>query len=163
MKAGVGNQILDSAIVALTSDLLEKSVKFQGSVKEQNERSSTAKSVYLCDCTDPSNPTHDLPINNSHCRKYDMCLGCERSEVYAEHFPTIYFRVLQYEEFREKSHDVYKASMEDRHNIAIDTLERFKVEHSNGLEIYNSAYVEATDNFSSGKLILPPILQIEKL
>ena len=163
MKAGIGNQILDSAIVALTSDLLEKSLKFSGEIKADNEKSKDSVSVFLCDCADPSKPTHGIPINNDHCRKYDMCLGCERSEVYAEHIPNICYRILQHEEMRENNGDVYKISVEDRHVIALDTLKKFEFQHANGIDILASGYAYANECFANKKPLLPPILQMEKL
>ena len=88
LKTGMGNQVINTAIVALTTDMLQKAMKFQGTIREDQERSAKNKEVYLCDCTDNSKPTHNLPIADK-CKKYDMCLGCERAEVYALHLPNI--------------------------------------------------------------------------
>jgi hypothetical protein len=163
MKAGIGNQIMDSAIVALTSDLLEKSLKFSGQIKADHEKGKYSVSVFLCDCADPSKPTHGIPINNDHCRKYDMCLGCERSEVYAEHIPNICYRILQIEEMRENNGDIYNISMEDKHVIALDTLKKFEFKHSNGIDLLASGYAYANECFANNKPLLPPIIQMEKL
>jgi hypothetical protein len=163
MKAGIGNRILDSAIVALTSDLLEKSLKFSGKIQEDSERNNEIKSVFLCDCTDPSNPTHDLPINHEHCRKYDLCLGCERSEVYAEHIPFICYRILQFERGMEKNYEMYRVSMEDRHAIALDTLARFRLEHLDGENLLIAAYEKANERFINNDPMLPSIIQTESL
>jgi hypothetical protein len=163
MKAGIGNQILDSAIVALTSDLLEKSLKFSGQIKAEDEKTKDSISVFLCDCADPSQPTHNVPINHNHCRKYDLCLGCERSEVYAEHVPNICYRVLQYEEMRGNNFDIYKSSMEDRHAIALDTLKKFEFKHAGGIDLLANAYAYANECFANNKPLLPAILQTEKL
>jgi hypothetical protein len=163
MKSGVGSTVIDSAIVALTSELIDQGINFKGSIKEDEARVEENKSVFLCDCTDPSNPTHNLQINRGHCRKYDMCLGCERSEVYAEHIPYICYRVLQYESFRENNPDTFNALMADKHSIAIDTLERFRVEHSNGEELLEKAYLVANENFSNQTPMLPSILQIASI
>lgn len=163
MKSGVGSAVIDSAIVALTSELIDQSVNFKGAIKESEARVAENKSVFLCDCTDPSNPTHDLQINKGHCRKYDMCLGCERSEVYAEHIPYICYRVLQYENFRGDNADTFNALMADKHAVAIDTLERFRVEHSNGEELLEKGYLVANENFSNQTPMLPSILQIASI
>jgi len=163
MKSGVGSAVIDSAIVALTSELIEQGVNFKGAIKESEARVAENKSVFLCDCTDPSNPTHNLQINKGHCRKYDMCLGCERSEVYAEHIPYICYTVLQYENFRENNADTFNALMADKHAVAIDTLERFRVEHSNGEELLEKGYLVANENFSNQTPMLPSILQIASI
>ncbi|MEZ8714755.1 hypothetical protein AB6D81_02040 [Vibrio splendidus] len=163
MKSGVGSTIIDSAIVALTSELIEQSINFKGTIKENEARVEENKSVFLCDCTDPSSPTHNLKINRGHCRKYDMCLGCKRSEVYAEHIPYICYRVLQYECFRENNLDTFNALMADKHAVAIDTLERFRVEHSNGEKLLEKGYLIANENFINQTPMLPSILQLASI
>lgn len=158
LKSGVGNLVLNSAIVTLTNDLLEKAMSFRGEIKEDDARSSNTHHVFLCDCSDPSNPTHDLPIADQ-CRKYDMCLGCERSEVYSEHLPAICYRMLQYEERRSADPEMFKVTLEDRLHIAHDTISQFKIRHSNGLALVENAYVEANEAMANNTPLLPPILQ----
>ncbi|NQZ10508.1 MAG: hypothetical protein HRT35_25425 [Algicola sp.] len=158
MKSGLGRGVIDSAIVALTTDMLEKAMTFAGEIKEDNERSDENDVVFLCDCTDPSNPSHGLPIAG-RCMRYDMCLGCERCEVYSEHLPAICFRILQYEQKLEVDPDVFKITLEDQLNIACDTVEKFKVKHSNGMALVEEAYVIANESMQSNNPLLPPILQ----
>jgi len=158
MKSGMARTIVDSAIVALTSNMLENAVRFSGEIKEENERSEDNEVVFLCDCTDPSAPSHGLPINDK-CTKYDMCLGCDRSEVYSEHLPAIYFRILQYEEKQVEAPDIFKVTLEDRLQIARDTVEQFKFKHSNGMEIVEQAYLIASQAMLNNEPLLPPILQ----
>jgi len=162
MKSGMTRIAIDSSIIALTTNMLEKSVKFNGEIKEEIERSENNIAVFLCDCTDPSNPTHELPINGK-CMKYDMCLGCERCEVYSEHLPVICYRIMQYEKQQEEAPDVFKITLEDRMNIAKDTVEKFKVTHSNGIEVVEQAYVIANQAMLDDDPLLPPILQIGAL
>lgn len=159
MKSGVGNLVINSAIVALTSDLLEKAVTFQGKIKQNSERSESSHKVFLCDCTDPSNPSHDLPIANK-CRKYDMCLGCERSEVYKEHLPAICYRIMQYENKQTSDSEVFKATLEDRLYIARNTIEQFRVKHTHGEKLVEEAYLIANKAMVDNTPLLPTILQI---
>ncbi|SFC37088.1 hypothetical protein [Pseudoalteromonas denitrificans] len=158
LKSGVGNLVINSAIVALTSDLLEKALTFQGKIKEDGERSSDTHKVYLCDCSDPSNPSHELPIAVS-CRKYDMCLGCERSEVYSEHLPAICYRIMQYENKQSSDPEIFKVTLEDRLYIARDTIDKFRIRHQNGVELVELAYEQANNAMQNETPLLPPILQ----
>ena len=98
MKTGTGNLVYSSAVIALTNKMIEEALAFQGKIElgAEKEASTSRIPVYLCDCDDPSAPTHDVPISD-RCRHYDLCLGCERSTVYAEHIPRICYRVMQYE------------------------------------------------------------------
>lgn len=162
LKGGVGNLIINSAIVALTSDMIEKSMRFQGEIKEDSERTKETKKVFLCDCSDPSNPTHNLPIADV-CKKYDMCLGCKRSEVYVEHLPAICYRLMQYEDKRISDPELFKITLEDRLHIARDTIEQFKVRHKNGLSAVESAYKIANNAITNNTPLLPPILQFGSL
>lgn len=159
LKSGAANLVLNSAIVALTSDLLESALNFKGEIKEDSERSEDSHKVYLCDCTDPSNPSHDIPISD-RCRKYDMCLGCERSEVYTEHLPSICYRIMQYENKRSDEPEEFKALLEDRLYIARDTIEQFKIRHKNGEALIEKSYFEACEAMENNTHLLPEILQI---
>jgi len=159
LKSGVGNLVINSAIVALTSDLLEKAITFQGEIKDDSERSESVSKVYLCDCTDPTNPSHGLPISD-RCRKYDMCLGCKRSEVYTEHLPSICYRIMQYENKRVSELEEFKALLEDRLYIARDTIEQFKIRHKNGDALVEQAYLQANEAMANDLPLLPEILQV---
>lgn len=158
LKSGVGSLVINSAIVALTSDMIEKAMVFKGQIKEDRERSNDTHKVFLCDCTDPSNPSHDLPIAD-RCRKYDMCLGCERSEVYSDHLPAICYRIMQYEENRNNNIGEFNALLADRLNIAYDTLEQFKIRHVNGVVIVEDSYRVANIAMANNTPLLPPIIQ----
>ena len=158
LKSGAANLVLNTAIVALTSELIEKALDFKGTIKSKSNERIPSNEVYLCDCSDPSNPTHGLPIAG-RCKKYDMCLGCERSEVYPEHLPRIFYRIFQYEEQRGKNFSEFRAMSEDRLLIATKTIERFRNEHHQGEDIVNEAYIAAGQALDDGIQLLPPILQ----
>lgn len=158
MKSGMARTVVDSAIVALTTNMLENAMSFSGEIKEDNERSKQNATVFLCDCSDPSNPTHGLPIAE-RCTRYDMCLGCERSEVYSEHLPAICYRILQYEKKQEEAPEVFKITLEDRLYIAKDTVEQFKVRHSRGIDLVEQSYLIANQAMLDDEPLLPPILQ----
>jgi len=158
LKSGVANTTMNAAIVSLTSDLLEKSLQFKGQIRTSSQRNPDAKKVFLCDCNDNTNPSHGLPIAE-RCTRYDMCLGCERSEVFAEHIPRICYRILQYEEARAKNSEEFKDILEDRYQIALSAIEKFSVNHTSGEEIVEAAYLNANEAFALGEQLLPPILQ----
>jgi len=157
MKSGMARMVVDSAIVALTTEMLEEAMTFKGKIKEDSERSEENTSVFLCDCTDPSTPSHGLPIAEK-CLKYDMCLGCERSEVYSEHLPAICYRIMEYEEKEDVTPEVFNITLIDRLTIARDVVEKFKHQHSNGMKTVEEAYVIATAAMNNGDRLLPPIL-----
>ncbi|MGZ4161927.1 MAG: hypothetical protein ACXVNF_14175, partial [Neobacillus sp.] len=48
--------VLDLAIVAITSEKIRKALEYQGSISISH-KSKTERSVYLCECADPLNPT----------------------------------------------------------------------------------------------------------
>lgn len=158
MKSGMGRAVIDSAIVALTTDMLEQAMRFSGEIKEDSSRKKNNNVVFLCDCNDPMNPSHGYPIAE-RCTRYDLCLGCTRSEVYAEHLPAIIYRVLQYEEKLETEPEVFKAILADRLQIARDTIEQFKKKHSKGLVLVENAYITANKAMRCGEPLLPPIIQ----
>jgi hypothetical protein len=159
MKSGMARNVIDSSIVALTSTMLESAMSFNGEIKEDHERSEDNDSVFLCDCSDPLNPSHGLPIAE-RCTKYDMCLGCSRSEVYSEHLPAIIYRTLQYEKKQDEDPYVFKITLEDRLYIAKDTIEQFKVKHSQGMDLVEQSYQIANKAMLDDEPLLPPILQI---
>lgn len=160
MKTGMGNQVINAAIVALTTNMLEKAMVFQGTVCEDIERAPTNKEAYLCDCTDDTNPTHNIPVAD-RCKKYDMCLGCERSEVYAMHIPRICYRVMQYDEFASQNPMTFGGLLEDRRQIALDTINKFGSEHGRGVEIVEHGYFEAAKAMKNGTPLLPAIMQFQ--
>lgn len=158
MKSGLSNLTMDSAIVALTTDMLEKMMTFQGQIKLDNEREAGATQVFLCDCSDPSKPSHSLPVADQ-CKTYDLCLGCIRSEVYAEHLPAICYRIFQYEQQRKSDPDIFKATLDDRLHTALDTVNQFKIRHPKGKELVEHAYATANLALKENIPLLPPILQ----
>jgi hypothetical protein len=158
LKSGAAHLVLNTAIVVLTSEFLEKALDFKGTIKSKSNERIPSNEVYLCDCSDPLKPSHGLPIAG-RCTKYDMCLGCERSEVYPEHLPRIFYRIFQYEEQRSKNFSEFRAMSEDRLVIATKTIERFRNEHHQGEDIVNEAYIAAGQALDDGIQLLPPILQ----
>ncbi|HHY0428440.1 TPA: hypothetical protein ACVU44_000303 [Vibrio parahaemolyticus] len=158
MKSGLSNLTMDSAIVALTTDMLEKMMTFQGQIKLDNEREAGATQVFLCDCSDPSKPSHNLAVADQ-CKTYDLCLGCKRSEVYAEHLPAICYRIFQYEQQRKSDPDIFKATLDDRLHTALDTVNQFKIRHPKGKELVEHAYATANLALKDNIPLLPPILQ----
>lgn len=158
LKSGAANLVLNTAIVALTSELLDKALTFKGTIKTNSDEKVVSNEVFLCNCTDPSKPTHGLPIAG-RCRKYDMCLGCERSEVYPEHLSNIFYRIFQYEEQRSKNINEFRAMSEDRLIIATKTIDRFREEHHQGEVLINEAYCTASHAYNNGIKLIPPILQ----
>jgi hypothetical protein len=158
LKSGSANLVLNTAIVALTSSLLEKAIAFKGTIKINLDERDITNAVYLCDCSDPKKPTHGLPIAG-RCKKYDMCLGCERSEVYSEHIPRIFYRIFQYEALRAYNPNDFRAMSEDRLIIATKTINVFRQEHPEGEKLLNEAYDTANHAYSNGIHLVPPILQ----
>jgi hypothetical protein len=153
MKTGSGNFVYSSAVVALTTKMLEDALEFKGKIEPFKPEESERIPVFLCDCSDPTAPTHDVPIA-SRCRQYDLCLGCERSVVYAEHIQRICYRILQYEKIPSPTNDI----LADRRAIAMDCLERFRIEHPDGDLIVEQGYELANDAIEKKKPLLPPIL-----
>lgn len=160
MKTGMGNQVINAAIVALTTNMLEKAMIFQGTICEDNERDTKNKETYLCDCTDDTNPTHNVPVSD-RCKKYDMCLGCERSEVYAMHISRICYRVMQYDEISSQNPMTFSGLLEDRRQIALDTINKFGSEHGRGVEVVEHGYYEAAKAMKNGTPLLPAIIQFQ--
>lgn len=157
MKTGVGNFVFSSAVVALTTKMIEDALKFKGriistSVADQHE-SNKKIPVFLCDCEDPTKPTHDVPIAK-RCREYDLCLGCERSQVHAEHVSRVCYRIFQYDAIPSPASDV----LTDRKAIALDLIERFRAEHPDGELIVETSYLEASEAFKSNKPLLPELM-----
>lgn len=157
LKTGIGNFAVSHAIAALTTKMIEDALHFKGKIittdKSDEPITSNSTPVYLCDCVDPTNPSHGVPISG-RCRKYDLCLGCERSEVYAEHIPRICYRILQYDATPSPANDL----IVDRKAIALDTLDRFRHEHPGGEKLLEMAYGIANQAMLDNKPLLPTII-----
>jgi len=114
---------IDIAISTIMNEKLEE-FGFVGSINH-GKSTKTKKQTYLCDCEDPTNPTHGFSIADE-CRKYDLCLGCHRSEISQKHLPYICYRIIQYEEIRESNQTKWAAFWEDRWLIAHDALKQYR-------------------------------------
>lgn len=152
-KTGAGNFVYSTAVVALTTKMFEEALEFKGCVGKDNVKSTANTPVYLCDCTDITKPTHGVPIA-SKCTFYDLCLGCERSIVFAEHVPRICFRVLQYENTPAPTNEL----LADRKAIALNCLEQFRSEHPEGDLIVDHSFELAKNAMANDEKLLPPIL-----
>ncbi|MBU2883676.1 hypothetical protein KO525_16705 [Psychrosphaera sp. B3R10] len=158
MKSGHSSHAIDLSIIALTEDLLDSALKFEGEIVVGKDKSLTNfKQRYLCDCTDPTQPTPKELIHLDYCKSFDLCLGCKRSRVFSGHLPRIVYRVLQYEKVMEKTPDLFNSTLIDKHTIALDSLERFKKEHVNGVKLLEEAYIYANKCWVNGQALLPPI------
>ncbi|MBE1302036.1 MAG: hypothetical protein GJ680_19285 [Alteromonadaceae bacterium] len=154
MKTGVGHFVYSNAVIALTTKMLEEALQFQGQIKTKKERGLQSNiPVYLCDCENPFTPTHDVPIAD-RCRHYDLCLGCERSVVHAEHISRICYRVLQYDNTPSPADEI----IADRKSIALDCIERFRNEHPDGDVLVDHGFQLARDAMLNDRPLLPPIL-----
>ncbi len=151
MKTEKINSVIDIAITTITSQKLQDGLKFKGQVGG-NDSKRTGKKVFLCDCSDPKSPTHDLNIAEE-CTHYDMCLGCKRSTIFKIHLPYICARILQYESFRESMGSTWQAMFSDKFIIANDALSRFTETYQDGGKAVAEAWDRAKD------ISLPPILQ----
>jgi hypothetical protein len=158
MKTGTASHIVDASLVALTTDMLNKALHFQGHICEDAEQKTSSKSVYLCDCTDDTKPTHGIPIAK-RCKKYDMCLGCERAEVYSHHIKNIWYRTMQYDAIAAENPLVFSGLLADRRQIAHDTIARFRCEHPDGEWLADTAFEEAVQAYTKGDMLVPPVMQ----
>jgi hypothetical protein len=152
-----GAAAIDAAIVGVTNSKLEESLTFKGKIEVAGEEKDKKKEdnrikVFLCDCEDPFNPSHNEVIHE-RCKHYDLCLGCERSIVCLEHLPYICARIIQYEESRERNSRLWSEFYEDQYMIAHDALEKYA--SLSGVECVDAALIEAR----SGKIKLPPLLK----
>ena len=155
LKSGTGNYVISNAIVALTTKMVEDALSFKGQIvtPEKQSKNDRAIPVYLCDCEDPTEPTHNIPIA-TRCTQYDLCLGCERSQVHAEHLVRICYRIYQYDQIMVPVSDV----LADRKAVALDLIERFQNEHPDGEIIVRNAYEKASNAMLNQIPLLPPIL-----
>ena len=154
LKDSDARSAIDLAIVTITNAKL-KELSFSGQVDVSGKKKGR-KDVFLCECEDPSNPTHEFSIADE-CVKYDLCLGCQRSIIHSVHLPYICGRILQYEEFR-KITDKWSAFFEDRWLIAHDALKQYEeADRINGKKLIDEAWKLARDKSIS----LPPITMPE--
>tara|TARA_R110002049_G_scaffold154032_1_gene318492 strand:+ start:108 stop:2168 length:2061 start_codon:yes stop_codon:yes gene_type:complete len=157
LKTGVFNYVYSHAVAALTTKMIEDCLDFKGKIiatdKSESSENADSTPVFLCECSDNTAPTHGVPINK-RCTTYDLCLGCERSQVYSEHIPRICFRIMQYDNIPSPASDL----IADRKAIAFDTLDRFRHEHPDGEQLLESSYAIASDAMINDKPLLPAIL-----
>ena len=153
LKSRAARSVIDIAICTITSEKLNDALKFKGVVFLE-PIITAKKKVFLCDCEDPTKPSHDVAIAEE-CQHYDLCLGCERSLICKEHLPYICCRILQYEDARKLDPYFWTATFEARWMIAHDALEKYTIKDKiHGLELVEQAWVAAR----TGKVSLPPII-----
>lgn len=158
LKSAVGRSVIDVAIATITSEKLLEALRFKGKI-DVTEHTPIKKKVFLCDCEDPTNPSHDIAIAKE-CKHYDLCLGCERSVITQFHLPYICTRILQYEEARLSDPHIWPATFEDRWNIAHDALEQYVAkDKKNGQRLVNEAWIAAKQR----RFTLPPIVNSNRV
>lgn len=154
MKDPHGRNALDAAIVAITSDKLEEALSFKGEI-DLKGKNNNRKKVFLCECSDPFNPTHNYYIADE-CMHYDLCLGCKRSVITKKHLPYICARILQYEIAKEANPQNWSLMFEDKWMIAHDALKKYQEKaKGNGSQIIEKAWSMAKNN----EVLLPPIIE----
>jgi len=157
LRTGAGRDVMDVAIATITSEKLAESLRFKGQIDLAHKQ--TGKKVWLCECEDPTNPSHGVAIAEE-CRHYDLCLGCERSVVTSFHLPYICARIVQYEEERRNDPRIWPATFEDRWMIAQDALEQYMAKDTkNGQQLVEKARQMAR----SGAISLPPIIKSNRV
>lgn len=158
LKSAVGRSVIDMAIATITSEKLLEALRFKGKI-DVTGHTPIIKKVFLCDCEDPTNPSHNVAIA-LECKHYDLCLGCERSVITMFHLPYICTRILQYEEARRSDPHIWPATFEDRWNIAQDALEQYVAkDKKNGQRLVNEAWIAARE----GRFTLPPIVNSNRV
>lgn len=158
MRSTVGRGVIDAAIATVTAEKLEEGLRFKGRVALKQD-SSIKKKVFLCDCEDPTNPSHDIAIA-AECKHYDLCLGCERCVITKEHLPFICARIIQYEEERQRAPLLWPAMFEDRWNIAHDALDQYvSADKKHGQKLVDEAWAAAM----AGIVSLPPIISSNRM
>jgi hypothetical protein len=152
LKSATARSVIDIALATITSEKLREGLTFQGKIVVSG-KAHAKKKVFLCECNDPANPSHDLPIADE-CKHYDLCLGCERSVVTRFHLPYICKRILQYEEARRRDATIWSATFENHWMIAHDALDRYAAaDRNNGRRLVDDAWAAAHE----GRVSLPPI------
>jgi len=157
MQSGHSSLVINTTIIALQMKLIDDALTFSGQInlgirnkkEERNDR-------FLCDCQDPSNPPHDIKLE--HCRRFHLCLGCSRSEVFKEHLPAIIYHIFDIEERKVTQPEVYKIAFEDKHMQAKDVISRFRLYTDGGEEEVVKAYQIATTAKANNIILCPPIL-----
>lgn len=152
-QSSLATNVLDIAIATITQEKIQSAIQFQGSIGGKSKPINRI-SVYLCDCSDPTKPTHGYAISDK-CSFYDLCLGCKRSIIFEMHLPFICYRILQYEERRNEMGNLWSAVFEDKWMIAHDALDKYKIkDKENGERLVAEAWIKA----KSGQVLLPPII-----
>ena len=155
MKDPSGRNTLDAAIVAITSNKIEEALSFKGEILLNGANKNNRKKVFLCECSDPFNPSHNYYIADE-CKHYDLCLGCKRSVITKEHLPYICTRILQYEKAKEQNPQNWSIMFEDKWMIAHDALNKYQeIAKDNGKQIIKEAWESAKNN----EVLLPPIIE----
>lgn len=158
LKTNVGRSVIDIAIATITSEKLNEALRFKGKIALA-EGTQVKKKVFLCNCEDPTNPSHDVAIA-AECKHYDLCLGCERSVVTRFHLPYICLRILQYEKARRADPNIWPATFEDRWNIAHDALDQYVAkDKKNGQRLVDEAWMAAHED----RISLPPIINSNRM
>lgn len=153
LKTSIGMGVIDTAIATITAEKLQDAMQFKGQIA-LSTKVPIKKTVFLCDCEDPTDPSHDVSIADE-CRHYDLCLGCERSVVTELHLPYICARILQYEKERISDPHVWTATFENLWCIAQDTLDQYAIkDRINGQRLVDQAWSLARE----GAVSLPPII-----
>jgi len=154
MKTDQGRGIIDAAIVAITTAKIEEGIAFRGKIITHSEAINSKKKVFLCECEDPFNPSHDVAIADE-CKHYDLCLGCERCIITQKHLPIICARIIQYEDAQKQNWYSWSMMYEDRWMIAYDALKQYAIkDKKNGKQLVESAWKIAR----RGEVMLPPII-----
>jgi len=68
---------------------------------------------------------------------------------------------MQLEKVATESPLTFSGLLEDRRQIALDTINKFSSQHSRGVEIVEHAYFEASKAMKDGRPLLPPIIQFQ--
>jgi len=158
LKTNIGRSVIDTAIATITSEKLAEALHFKGRIILTKDV-SVKKKVFLCDCEDPTNPSHDVAIADE-CKHYDLCLGCERSIITKFHLPYICARILQYEEERLADPHIWTATFEDLWCVAHDALDQYvKMDMQNGQRFVDEAWISAKE----GSISLPPIINTNRM
>lgn len=156
LKSRHATNVLDIAIVTITSEKIKNSLTFQGKISNLSEVNSE-KSLYMCECSDPKNPSHGVSFSKK-CTYYDLCLGCRQSIIFERHLPYICFRILQYENRRVEMGNEWGAIFEDKWMIAHDALKKYEENDKlNGASLVAAAWVKARKSVD----LLPPIIMTQ--
>ena len=68
---------------------------------------------------------------------------------------------MQYDEFASQNPMTFGGLLEDRRQIALDTINKFGSEHGRGVEIVKHGYFEAAKAMKNGTPLLPAIMQFQ--